>query len=653
MARWHFEQVVDLARPEGPRTWPDLMMVEGDQDAHQWRVEVLDGGQAASLAGYSVTAYFDRCDGVTIPVVGTIREHSAIVSLPQSAYLAPGPMICTMRARSSGQTITLAAGRCIVRKGPGDAYGDPDAVLPNADDIMARLEALERNGGGGGSPTVYCWGDSLTQGIGGNVNGWHLISYPQELSQRCKCVNLGVLSEDVPTIQSRIGADKVILPDCTIPGDHTQGVEIGSVDVGLTTQSGRKSHIIKYGEAGVNPCFVGDTKCILYRDYKSDTVSGTKYYIRRFEDGDAVVVEDGTPLETFGARYYQGGFHIFWMGANGGYGNLTDSGTDLAFSDYIARLQACVDAVNPDDYLIVYARERIGYTSDESGEKEVLASTFSGHFVDLLPALRDRGLMYSETSIWDGTLKNGVPSVLDSGDGCHYSFYGYKAIAGVLWEYVCPKLLAIKGSTGGGTGGGTGGSGSAPTGDDFGTWAYKLKTPKTLTATSTGIETGFAPFAEEDKEWTIAVRVAANATRSGNNLIVYWMQEWFIEDAGNKGLALCCYADSSHDQPSVYMLDGFGGFMVDPDSMGLTPSTNGYHTYIVSRQGSNYWNYVDGQLIYGGPLGYDTTGYTSSKTVKIGYDGGNGRLIGDVNDIRIYNTFLDKDKCVELFNELQ
>ena len=50
--------------------------------------------------------------------------------------------------------------------------------------IHDALEAMNQRIGevkpqtGGKQKTVYCWGDSLTQGIGGNVNGWHLISYP-------------------------------------------------------------------------------------------------------------------------------------------------------------------------------------------------------------------------------------------------------------------------------------------------------------------------------------------------------------------------------------------------------------------------------------------------------------------------------------------
>lgn len=42
--------------------------------------------------------------------------------------------------------------------------------------------------------SVYCWGDSLTFGDGGNIDGWHAMDYPMILAQRWggKVVNLGV-----------------------------------------------------------------------------------------------------------------------------------------------------------------------------------------------------------------------------------------------------------------------------------------------------------------------------------------------------------------------------------------------------------------------------------------------------------------------------
>lgn len=80
--------------------------------------------------------------------------------------------------------------------------------------IHDALEAMNQRIGevkpqtGGKQKTVYCWGDSLTQGIGGNVNGWHLISYPQVLAERCNAVNLGILSDNVPTIMARMGGGR-------------------------------------------------------------------------------------------------------------------------------------------------------------------------------------------------------------------------------------------------------------------------------------------------------------------------------------------------------------------------------------------------------------------------------------------------------------
>lgn len=294
--------------------------------------------------------------------------------------------------------------------------------------------------GSSANERVYCWGDSLTQGIGGNVNGWHLISYPAVLSERINTVNLGILSDDVPTIMARIGADPVILDNCVIPASSSESVVIGNTTTGLTLESGRIAKLLKYGDCGINPCYVNDVPCILFRDYSANSVDNLDIRLRRLTDGEAIGVSSGTKLVTFGSKHYRGnGLHIFWMGANGGYGS-NESHSDLNFSDYLEQLQKCVEFVSPADYLIVYSRERKGYTTDENAEIAELQEKFFGHFVNLVPQLNDRGLLYAETTNWDGTRVNGVPTVLDSGDGCHFSFYGYMAIGKIIWEYVLSRL---------------------------------------------------------------------------------------------------------------------------------------------------------------------------------------------------------------------
>ena len=117
--QWTFEERIDLQHPTGARNWPDLMMVQGDSRAHEWRVSVYDGGAAVDLTAYEISASFDRADGKTIPVLGTAAGNVASVVLPQSVYAVSGALRGVLQAKQGAQVITLASGRWFVRRGAG------------------------------------------------------------------------------------------------------------------------------------------------------------------------------------------------------------------------------------------------------------------------------------------------------------------------------------------------------------------------------------------------------------------------------------------------------------------------------------------------------------------------------------------------------
>ena len=117
--QWTFEERIDLQHPTGARSWPDLMMVQGDSRAHEWRVSVYDGGAAVDLTAYEISASFDRADGKTIPVLGTAAGNVASVVLPQSVYAVSGALRGVLQAKQGAQVITLASGRWFVRRGAG------------------------------------------------------------------------------------------------------------------------------------------------------------------------------------------------------------------------------------------------------------------------------------------------------------------------------------------------------------------------------------------------------------------------------------------------------------------------------------------------------------------------------------------------------
>ena len=144
MERWTYEQTVDLSAPSGAVSWPDMMMVEGDNEAHLWRVHVTDGGAPVDMGGCTVTAYFDRSDGLTVPVAGTADGSMVSVVLPQAVCASPGHLLGVMRASSGKQTITLAVGRGVVRRGPGDEYVDPGHIVPSLSELLAQIDAMER-----------------------------------------------------------------------------------------------------------------------------------------------------------------------------------------------------------------------------------------------------------------------------------------------------------------------------------------------------------------------------------------------------------------------------------------------------------------------------------------------------------------------------
>lgn len=527
-----------------------------------------------------------------------------------------------------------------------DVQSSVESILKSIEDKGNNILAqIQQNGGKG--LTVYCWGDSLTQGIGGNVNGWHLISYPQVLAERCNAVNLGILSDNVPTIMARMGADAILLPACTIPASSSESVVVGNTTNGMTLESGRTAHLLKYGDCGINPCYVNDVPCVLFRDYASDTTDGQNIRIRRLEDGDALTVAADTKLTTYGAKHYKGnGLHIFWMGANGGYGSDAQH-SNLDFSDYVEQLQKCVDYVSPADYLIVYARERKGYAQNEAEEIAVLKETFAGHLIDLLPQLCDRGLLYAETSHWDGTKKNGVPTVLDSGDGCHYSFYGYMAIGKIIWEYVAPRVLNKTTSSGGTD---TPDTPVAPVvdSDEIGKWAYKLKSPKNLISGSLAINTGFKPFAEGATTWTIAVKFADGLTAAD---ATQWGTLMFCEVETSKTQLKIATLDSGTQYPECNVMCNSGGFAISTEQMGLTLYDSGYHTFVITKNDGDYTFYLDNNKLYNNKLGYPQAGNGDDPLYIGGWGSGWGMVKGTIMDVRIYNQCID-DAAVDALNNI-
>ena len=145
MANWLIEQKIDLRRGEqAPQVWPNALMLCGDNNAHTWRVTVLDDGEAAQVTG-SVTGYFVRPDGNTVTVQGSMAGNVASVVLAQACYAQEGDVKAVMRlSTADGAKVTLAAMILPVRNVLTDSIIDPGEVIPSLDDLLAQIAIMEQ-----------------------------------------------------------------------------------------------------------------------------------------------------------------------------------------------------------------------------------------------------------------------------------------------------------------------------------------------------------------------------------------------------------------------------------------------------------------------------------------------------------------------------
>lgn len=144
MNNWIIQQEIDLRRGiEDAQIWPNALMMRGDAQAHTWQVKVKRGEAPKTMTG-TVTGYFERADGNTVWVPGTLEGNMASVTLDQACYAIPGSLLGVLRLSEGETTITLAVLRFTVERGTSDSLIDPGHVIPSLDDLLAKIEAMEK-----------------------------------------------------------------------------------------------------------------------------------------------------------------------------------------------------------------------------------------------------------------------------------------------------------------------------------------------------------------------------------------------------------------------------------------------------------------------------------------------------------------------------
>lgn len=127
-------------------------LVEGDDRAQTFTLELTDKGAPANLNGYSVTAYFGRgktveAEADTIPVPGTVSGNVAMITLTESCYSRSCYFSMPVRLSNgaTGQKRTYLIVRGTVVKSVDGKIIDPDGSVPSLDDLFAQIAVMERS----------------------------------------------------------------------------------------------------------------------------------------------------------------------------------------------------------------------------------------------------------------------------------------------------------------------------------------------------------------------------------------------------------------------------------------------------------------------------------------------------------------------------
>lgn len=263
-------------------------------------------------------------------------------------------------------------------------------------------------------PRIVCWGDSLTE----SINGKAYPDYLRRLTQT-EVVNYGVRAETSGSVGMRQGAVPIFVGACVIPENKE------SVAVEVTARDGYSLQLLKNGDAGVNPCSLGDVAGTLSYAQEEDC-----YYFTRAEVGEAVSIEAGSRLITAGmAGAQKDDVVVIFTGTNDG---LDPS----SIYDIIAVQKAMLDYADCRKYVI------IGLTCKKVIPKieevnEILAQEYGEHFLDIRSYLLSHGMTDAgliPTAQDEADLGRGeIPSSLRK-DYVHGNSYFYEILAQQVYQ---------------------------------------------------------------------------------------------------------------------------------------------------------------------------------------------------------------------------
>lgn len=269
---------------------------------------------------------------------------------------------------------------------------------------------------------IVCFGDSLTEGAGGNG-----VTFPKVIEEELKekriyipVVNMGVGGENSNTIAGRAGGMPFQLTEFTIP----EGTE--RVEIDFLREEGKPIRLLEKGDLGVNPCVIcgveGTLSCEIEEGVK------TTYYFTRSEAGESVTVPEGSEVETWAKDSYRDYIYVVFIGANKGYSSP---------EDLIAQQRSILELQEKEEGKYIIVGIPVGTKEENTELEKAMQNAYGNKYINLreymsTQAVYDAGMKPTEEDLV--RMEEGrVPTSLLS-DDIHFNAEGYKLIGNLVYE---------------------------------------------------------------------------------------------------------------------------------------------------------------------------------------------------------------------------
>lgn len=273
-------------------------------------------------------------------------------------------------------------------------------------------------------PGFVAWGDSLTNGAGGEG-----VNYPMVLQKlivsnvdNISVVNNGVGGETTNTIMGRIGnVPFVVEKEFTIPETSEEEVEIK-----LSSSNGNDVAPLRQGDLAMNPVTINGVKGTITIDQEDYTSENFTYYFKRLSSGESILVDDNTIVETDSSEKYENFVPIVFMGTNGGFSSN---------ANFISQINSVLDMDKSNEKYIV-----IGLTTENryNGDLEkMMESEYGERYINIKEIISDSGLeragIKPTAEDIEAMKKGEIPPSLLS-DDIHFNSIGYDLIGNIVYE---------------------------------------------------------------------------------------------------------------------------------------------------------------------------------------------------------------------------